>query len=175
MAKMMVAFADKQTARQIAQGLEAAGLPVFRTCATGNEVMRAFNLCEDGVLVCGTRFPDRTADQLAYDLGTRALLLAVGKAEQLENCEHPALYKLQAPFSMRELAASVQMLLQMHQKLLPHRMGDDKALIDRAKAALMRENGLTEPEAHKLLQKESMRSGETMLRCAQRILEKSGE
>ena len=109
-----------------------------------------------------------------YDLGSRALLLVVGKAEQLDNCEHPALYKLQAPFSMRELVASVQMLTQMHQKLLPHRVGDEKALIDRAKAALTRTRGLSEPEAHKLLQRESMRSGETMLRCAERILKENG-
>ena len=67
------------------------------------------------------------------------------------------------------------MLLQMHQKLLPRRTGDEKALIDRAKAALMTARGLTEPEAHKLLQRQSMRSGEPMLRCAQRILEKTGE
>ena len=174
MAKMMVALPDRQAARQLAQGLEAAGIPVFRTCVTGNDVMQAFNLCEDGVLVCGTRFPDRTADQLAYDLGARALILVVGKPEQLENCEHPALYKLQAPFSMRELAASVQMLLQMHGKLLPHRTGGDKECVEQAKAALMRQHGLSEPEAHRLLQKESMRSGETMLRCAQRILKKNG-
>ena len=175
MAKMMVAFADRQIACQVAQGLEAAGLEVFRTCVTGNEVMRAFNLCEDGVLICGTRFPDRTADQLAWDLGGRALILVVGRAEQLENCEHPAVYTVQTPFSMRELAASVQMLLQIHYKHLPHRTGSDKEQIEQAKAALMRERGLTEPAAHQWLQKESMRSGETMLRCAQRILKRTGE
>lgn len=174
MAKIMVAFADKQIARQIAQGLETAGIEVFRACATGSEVMRAFNLCGDGVLICGTRFPDRTADQLAYDLGERALILVVGKAEQLERCEHPGVYTLQAPFSMRELAASVQLLMQMHYKLLPHRKSDEKAIIDRAKAQLMREQGLTEPEAHTWLQKESMRRGESMTRCAQGILKKNG-
>ena len=170
MAKIIVAFAEKQTARQIAQGLETAGIEVFHICATGNEVMRAFNICEDGVLVCGARFPDRTADQLAWDLGERVLILVAGRPEQLELCEQPALYTLQTPFSMRELAASVHMLLQMHYKRLPHRSGGEKELVERAKEALMREKGLTEQEAHAFLQKESMRLGAKMQDCARAVL-----
>ena len=175
MARLLVAFADRQLARQIAQGLEAAGLPVFRVCSTANDARRAFNLCDDGVLICQARFPDSTADQLANDLGNRALLLAVGRAEQLGACEHPNVYTLSAPFNMRELIASANMLLQTHYKQLPHRGSDEKTLIDRAKTALMRARGLSEPEAHAWLQKESMRSGESMLRCAQRILQGTGE
>ena len=74
MAKIITAFRDRQTARQIAAALEASGLSVFRVCATGNEVMRAFNQCSDGILVCGTAFADRTVDSLCEDLGERALV-----------------------------------------------------------------------------------------------------
>ena len=112
MAKIITAFRDRQTARQIAAALEASGLSVFRVCATGNEVMRAFNQCSDGILVCGTAFADRTVDSLCEDLGERALVLAVGRPENLDNCECPALFRLTSPFSRSELIASVNMLAQ---------------------------------------------------------------
>ena len=170
MAKIIVAFSDRQLARQISQGLEAAGAEVFRVCATGGEVMRAFALCQDGVLVCGTRFPDGTADALAWDLGKRALVLAVGKAEQIELCEHPDLFTLKTPFSLRELTASVNMLVQLHYKRLPHRAGAEKGLVDQAKEKLMREKGMTEAEAHQYLQKESMRRGVKMTDSARDVV-----
>ena len=93
MAKIIVAFADPRKCEQIASVLDGCGLQVFRKCATGNEVMRAFDACHDGILVCGTRFPDRTADELAYDLGEQVLMLVLGKPDQLERCEHYALFR----------------------------------------------------------------------------------
>lgn len=176
MAKLIVAFRDRQLTRRISHALETEGLEVFRACCTGNEVMRAFNICQDGILVCGTHFADRTVDTLAWDLGKRVLILAVGRAEQLELCEHPAIHRLQAPFSKRELAACVNALLREHYSRLPHRSEQEKTLIEAAKKILMQEFGLTEKQAHQSLQKESMRHGMKMVEGARRIIaEKAGE
>lgn len=171
MAKIIVAFSDKRMARQISEALEKAGYEVFRSCSTGNEVMRAFNICQDGLLICGARFQDRTADALAWDLGRRAVILVVGRPEQIETCEHPDAYSLQIPFSRQELTATVNLMLQMHYKRLPHRSVSERDLIDRAKEILMRKHGISEKEAHQLLQKESMRSGVKMLESARKILD----
>ena len=168
MAKIITAFRDRQTARQIAAALEASGLSVFRVCATGNEVMRAFNQCSDGILVCGTAFADRTVDSLCEDLGERALVLAV---ENLDNCECPALFRLTSPFSRSELIASVNMLVQLHAQRLPRRSGEERDLVERAKKKLMDEQHLTEEQAHRLLQSESMRHGVKMTESARRVLE----
>ena len=115
MAKIITAFGDRQIARQIAGALEASGLSVFRVCVTGNEVMRAFNQCNDGILVCGTSFADRTVDSLCEDLGERAL-------------------------------------------------------VERAKKKLMDEQHITEDQAHRLLQSESMRHGIKMTESARLVL-----
>jgi AmiR/NasT family two-component response regulator len=171
MAKIVVAFRDKQVTRQISETLEAAGYEVFRTCSTGNEVMRAFGICQDGLLICGARFQDRTADALAWDLGKRAVILVIGRADQAEACEHPDIYFLKTPFYKHELTATVNVMLQMHYKRLPHRSVSERDLIDRAKEILMRRCGMTEKEAHQFLQKESMRRGVKMLDSAQKILE----
>ena len=173
MAKIITAFRDRQTARQIAAALEASGLSVFRVCATGNEVMRAFNQCSDGILVCGTAFADRTVDSLCEDLGERALVLAVGRPENLDNCEYPALFRLTSPFSRSELIASVNMLVQLHGQRLPRRSGEERELVERAKRKLMDEQHLTEDQAHRLLQSESMRHGFKMTESARRVLGES--
>ena len=170
MAKIIVAFAQKAVTRQAASVLEAAGFPVFRTCATGNEVMRAFGLCQDGIVVCGTHFADRTVNDLAYDLGDRALILAVGHADRLEVCEHPDIFTLCAPFSKGELTSAVSMLVQLHYKRMPRRPEEEKELIERAKRRLMDERGMSEAQAHRLLQQESMRRGKKMAQSALEIL-----
>ena len=170
MAKIITAFGDRQIARQIAGALEASGLSVFRVCVTGNEVMRAFNQCNDGILVCGTSFADRTVDSLCEDLGERALVLVVGKPERLNNCEYPALFRLASPFSRSELIASVNMLVQLHAQRLPRRSGEDRALVERAKKKLMDEQHITEDQAHRLLQSESMRRGIKMTESARLVL-----
>ena len=51
MAKIIVAFPDRELNRKIAEALETSGYEVFRTCMTGNEVMRAFNQCQDGIQI----------------------------------------------------------------------------------------------------------------------------
>ena len=170
MAKIITAFRDRQTARQIATALEASGLSVFRVCATGNEVMRAFSLCQDGILVCGARFPDRTADQLAEDLGPRAVILAADRPERLEMCEHPAIAKLAMPFSLSELVNAVEERVAAHDARMPRRNEADREIVERAKQKLMREHGLTETEAHRKMQKQSMQYGIKMADCARILL-----
>lgn len=171
MAKIVVAFSRKDLNEQFSRALEAEGFEVFRTCVTGNEVIRAFNMCQDGILLCGFRFADRTADMLAADLGDRVLTLVVGKPEQLELCESYEIFKLVWPATRSELAGALRMLVQLHYKRLPHRSSEEKDLIEKAKKKLMEEKGCTEKEAHQTLQKISMRSGMKMSESAKQILD----
>ncbi len=171
MAKVIVAFPDAETSRKIGEALETGGYEVFRTCTTGSEVMRAFNQCQDGVLVCGVRFQDRTADALAWDLGRQAVILVVGKPGQLENCEHPDLFKRPIPCSQTELISAVDMLLQLHDHRMPRRSAEQDEPVRAAKQLLMDARGLTEPEAHRALQRYSMKCGLRMQACAAMLLD----
>ena len=170
MARIIVAFPERESNRKIFSVLEAAGYPVFRTCMTGNEVMRAFTLCQDGVLICAPRFPDRTADTLAWDLGDQAVILAVGRPDQIALCEHPRIFRRTLPVSRTELIASVDMLLQLHDQRMPRRDSGQNQRIRMAKEKLMAEQGLTEPEAHRMLQRYAMRHGLRLTDCAEKAL-----
>ena len=174
MAKIIVAFAEEQQCARVACALEESGISVLRRCSSGAEVLRALNLCEDAVLVCGVKFTDYTADALAEDMSDEALMLVVGRPERLALCESTSVFRLSSPFGRAELVSSVRMLLQLHDMRKPRRGGDEKELIERAKRLLMQQRGLTEAQAHQTLQRASMNLGLRMTECARRILNGDG-
>ena len=171
MVKIIVAFAADEKCAQYGAVLEDAGIPVFRKCTSASEVKRTMNQCGDGIIIASCRLPDSTIDALAWDLGKQAVILAVGRPEQLELCEHPDLFRLSAPCSKGELTSAVNMLIQLHHMRLPRRTDDEKQAISRAKAYLMEKYAMTEPEAHHHLQKGAMDKGQKLAAYAAALLE----
>ena len=172
MAKVIVGFSNREALQKFTRVLERSGFDVFRSCLTGNEVMRAFSLCQDGILVCGTRFPDRTADQIAGDLNERAMVLLVDRPEHLALCDNVNAARLPMPFTAGELVNAVVRLVEEHDARMPRRSESERAEVNRAKEILMQENGFTEPEAHRYLQRKSMSMNMRMLDFARIINEK---
>lgn len=166
---VVVAFSRPETAQRFAGALEAEGLSVLRVCTAGAQALRALEPCEDAVLVCGARLPDRTADELARDLDGHAAVLVAARPELLALCEEPSLHQLALPASGTQLAGAVRAIVR-RQSRPAFRTADEGRLIDEAKRALMA-RGMTEAEAHRFLQRESMRLGVRMAVCAQLTLE----
>ena len=67
------------------------------------------------------------------------------------------------------------MLSQLHQMQLPKRSSQEQKLVKEAKEILMRRNGLTEPQAHRIMQQHAMRSGIKMADYAAQILKASAD
>lgn len=145
MVNIIVAFAAEAQCQRYAAVLEEAGYSVFRRCTSLNEVKRALNQCggrPDPVLLPPA---GRHGDALAWDLGSRAVILALGRPEQFELCEHPRVFRLTMPCSRGELLSAVNMLSQLRQMNL--RSPKERDLIARAKEYLMKQYAITEPEA----------------------------
>ena len=66
---------------------------------------------------------------------------------------------------------ALEMLNQLHRRQMPRRAGAEKELVEQAKAILMKQLHLTEPEAHHLLQKQAMDHSTKMAEYAARIVE----
>ena len=167
---VVVAFSRPETAQRFAGALEAEGLSVLRVCTAGAQALRALEPCEDAVLVCGARLPDRTADELARDLDGRAAVLVAARPELLALCEEPSLHQLALPASGAQLAAAVRAAVRPERPA--SRTADEGRLIGKAKRALMA-RGMTEAEAHRFLQRESMRLGVRMAVCARMALDRN--
>lgn len=171
MVNIILAFTTTEQCKLYAGVLEGAGYQVFRCCTSAGEVKRALSACYDGLVICASRLPDSTVDALAWDLGKRALMLVIGRAENLALCEHPDIFRLKTPCGRAEMISAVNMLAQLHRMRLPRRSAGEDQVILRAKRYLMETQTLTEPEAHRRLQQRAMRSGQKLAECAAQLLE----
>ena len=99
---------------------------------------RALNECEDGVAILAGSLPNALPDELAADVGEAFQLLLIARPESLESCESPEVFKLAYPCPGSAVIGALEMLSQLHAMRLPRRTGEDKRLVDRAKALLIK-------------------------------------
>ncbi len=174
MIRTVVAFATEDARNTISGLLEKSGISVRFSCRTGLEAVRAIKKMGGGVVVCGSRLPDMTADELCFELYESAFFLVVGKPSQLQLCESEDIFKLSTPLRGGELAGSVNMLLQMDERRsrssLPKRSDMDKDLVMRAKSFVMEKNGMSEDAAYRFIQRRSMETSTPMTEIARLIL-----
>jgi len=170
MAKIVVAFRDHTTAESITSLLRESGYEVIRVCTSGNEVKRTFGLIQDGILISGWRLKDRNLDQVIEDLNEHVEVLCISKSAQFANIRSARVFHLSPPVKKSVLAAMADMLIQLHYQKLPRRDDADKQLLDKAKEKIMHEKNMSEQEAHRYLQKLSMRLGIRISQVAEKIL-----
>ncbi len=175
MARIVVASASETSREHVSRLLSSSGFSVFRCCASGSELRRTINECEDGIVVLMGVLPDCKPDELQWDYGDRIQILLVAKPLALESCEAPEIFRLPLPLSSQALIGAVQMLSQLHQMRLPKRAGTEKETVEQAKRLLMNQHGIPEPEAHRLLQQYAMNHGVKMADYAAQILRTSRE
>lgn len=175
MARIVIASAAEESREKLSQLLVSSGFTVFRCCASGSELRRTINECEDGIVVLMGVLPDCKPDELQWDYGDRIQILLIAKPLVLESCEAPEIFRLPLPLSSQALIGAVQMLSQLHQMRLPKRAGTEKEAVDQAKRLLMKQHGITEPEAHRALQQYAMNHGVKMADYAAQILRASRE
>lgn len=163
---LIVAFETEAASRRVCELLAASSLPVRSVCRSGAEVLRMVQYMGGGVVICGVKLTDMTADQLYDDLDGQAFLLAAAKPEALEMCENPRIFRLPLPTNRYALAAAVQMLTQLEGMSASAHSRPDQEIIQKAKILLETNGSMTEEEAHRYLQKRSMQSRRKMAEVA---------
>ena len=175
MARIVIVSQSDDSRTKLYRLLISSGYQVFRSCSSGSELRRALSESEDCVVVMVGYTPDCKPDELVWDYRESVQILLIAKQPVLENIESPEIFKLTMPASGQAVIGAVEMLSQLHRMKLPHRTGESKDIVDRAKAVLMKQKGLSEPAAHRAMQRYAMNHGMKMAEFAARILEQSGE
>lgn len=175
MARIVIASASEASREQLNRLLVSSGFSVFRCCASGSELRRTINECEDGIVILLGNLPGCSPDELQWDYDQRVQILLIGKPAVLESCESPEIFRMPLPLSGQALVGAMNMLSQLHQMRLPKRSSDDKQTVEQAKKLLMARHGITEPEAHRALQQYAMNHGMKMAEYAAEILKASKE
>ena len=174
MDRIVVAFANEEAQRRIARLLESDGVSPVGCFFSGADAIRAIRQLGGGIVVCGFKLRDMTAQDLAASLQDLATLLVVSSAANLDFCEGENLFKLATPAARSDFFASLDLLRRLESRShpRPHRAEEEQRLIRQAKALLMDINRMTEAEAHRFLQKRSMDTGTRLAETAQHIIDR---
>ena len=172
MSRLIVAFESDAVSKRVTELLLSGALNVRAVCRTGAEVIRQVRYMGSGVVLCGVKFSDMTADALYEDLEGKAYLLVIAKPQELEICENNRVFRLPLPINRYDLCASARMLSQLEEmnRPRPDRGSTDAELISYAKGMLMDKRSMSESEAHRYLQKLSMASGQPLAGIARQII-----
>ena len=166
MARIVIVSASDKNRNALSQLLVSSGLPVFRCCASGSELRRTMDVCEDGVVILMGSLSDCTPEELQWDYGDRIQMLWIGKPALLDSCEAKEIFHLPLPASSQAIVGAVEMLNQLHHMQLPKRGGTEKEKVEQARKQLMESQGLTEAQAHRALQQYAMNHGMKMADAA---------
>ena len=162
MARMIIAGASEENRDQMTRLLASSGFSVFRSCGSGSTLRRTISESEDCIVILMGQLPDCKADELVWDYGDRVQILLIARPSVLDDCESREIFKLAIPTSGRSILGALEMLNQLHAMRAPKRLGTERQVVEQAKEILMRQRGLSEPEAHHLLQKYAMDHGMKM-------------
>lgn len=174
MRQVIVAFERQSNCDRLRESIERGGEFSCVVCRTADQVRRAVRKLRLDLVVCGFKLGEESCESLFYDLPQRCSMLMVAPQARLELCEAEGIFKLQAPVRRSELLASVRLLAQLHRSGRDEgparRSQEEQELVERAKAVLMDRHGMTEEQAHRFLQKQSMDNGARLTDTAKLVL-----
>lgn len=173
-----MANSNPDYAKRIASVLHSSGLYVGSVCVSGAQLMNFANKhYHGGVVVCSVKLRDMPAVNLPRVIGPGydfLFLISPQLAGMKDSIEHAS---LMMPINRMSLISTVNMFLNVSdytplsiKKKLAAGNYEEKQVILKAKNLLISRNNLTEPQAHRFIQKKSMDTGKKMVETAMIIL-----
>lgn len=177
MSSIIVANSNPDYAKRIAALLHSAGLYTGSVCTTGASVIDfAHKHYHGGVVVTSVKLRDAPAINLPGLIPNYDFLFLVG-SQFLAVCDRLDCAHLILPVKRMDIINTVNMFLNISdftplsiKKKLAAADLDEKAVIKKAKDLLIERNHLTEPQAHRFIQKKSMDTGKKMVETSLIIL-----
>lgn len=192
---IILAFPEIKSAARVRDALLRHGLAVRGIARNGAAALR-MTLLEDGggLIICSANLSDMTAPILFSNLTDDfdMLILSTGPELDAYDFQKEGMYLITLPVISEDLAFYARSLMETRQ--LPRlgvmsnmnsptakdvfskkaaRSAEEKRKIESAKLILMRKERMSEAQAHRFLQKESMIKGMKMSSLAEQILRDS--
>jgi response regulator NasT len=174
---IIVVFPNPDNGRAIKSLLVRSGFSVTAVCTTGAQAMAALDDLNEGIVVCGYKFPDMMYNELKENLPTDFEMMLVAGRTNLQDAMGDDVVCVEMPIKGQDLIDTLSMIVQTcERKKRKRRMQPkvrseaDKAVISKAKELLMDRNNMTEEEAHRYLQKMSMDTGTGLVEASQMVV-----
>lgn len=177
MGTILIALPKRDDAERLASKLRERGSPEdIVICHTAADILRTSNNREFGVAICTKSLVDMGyADLLSYMPPTFGMIVLT-KDASLEVLSD-RMVRIQLPFRVGEIRSTIETLnhnlyyrFRKRKKTVPKRSEAEQQIIDEAKQLLINKKGLSEPEAYRYIQKNSMDAGRTFVESARMIL-----
>lgn len=175
---IIVVFPKLQDAQGIKNLLVRNGYRVAATCTSGTQAMSFMDSMDYGIVVCGYKLTDMIYSDLFQELPSTFQMMVLASRMKLENGVEDGVVCVEMPLKAYELINTLEMMSSALERIRKkgkskpkERNVAQKAIIDEAKELLMRKKNMTEEEAHRYIQKNSMDSGTNMVETAQMVLQ----
>lgn len=177
MISIIVVFPKQEEANSIRRLLIRNGFDVVAACTTGTQVIKLLDDLDYGIVVSGYKFVDMMYDELLECLPDSFQMLLVASQSNYAESTQDNLLCLSMPIKVADLVDTVRL---MYDKLSYQykrrrakplvRSEEDRKVITEAKLLLMQKKQMTEEEAHRYIQKQSMDNGTNMVETSHMIL-----
>ena len=175
---IIVAFAKSEDAQNFKSILVRGGFDGVTACTSGAQALSAMDDLGSGVILCGYRLNDMLYSELLQDMPAYFKMVMVASEKHApEEPETDNFIYLKSPMQKSDLFSTLELMMEGvrrdRKKAKEKRMkrsDADRKVIDQAKAILMERHHMTEPEAHRYLQKCAMDSGTDLLETAGMII-----
>ena len=168
MKEIIVVYPKKETALSLRSLIEKSGFHVTHICALGSSALEIAHEKQSGIIVCPFLMRDITAAELAEQVPPGFDIIALSKNGSEQYMGN--LITLPVPMDREDFLNTVHMLASSKSSFT-RRTGEDGEYISKAKEALMHIKGMSETQAHKYLQQQSMKSGKKIAAAAMDILD----
>ncbi|BDF05796.1 ANTAR domain-containing response regulator [[Clostridium] hylemonae] len=177
MVGIIVVFPNKDNAANIRNLLARGGMTVTGVCTTGAQAMNYADTVDEGIVVCGYKLKDMLYSELREYLPSNFEMLLIASPDKWSSGLADGVMGLNMPLKVYDLLNTVEMMLESMNRRRRKRKQEPKErnpkqqeVIRRAKELLMDRNNMSEGEAHRYLQKNSMDSGTNMAETAEMVL-----
>ena len=166
MVNIIVVFRKMEDARNIRSVLMRNGFTVTAVCSTGLQAIGLFDDLKNGIVICGYQLTDMLYTEIYDNLPQDFHMLLMARESVLPDLKGNDIVCLPLPARVRDLTETVAMMQRtIEVRIKKKRQGP------RGKKLLMNRNNMTEPEAHRYLQKTAMDTGTSMVETAQMVLD----
>lgn len=179
MGNILIAMPKRDDANRIGDIIRRSDIwidPIISS--SGSETLQMVRSREVSLVICTKKLRDMGYEELSSYMPVSANMILLTQDANLIPFSSNVT-RILMPFKIKDLTDTIKLLLpelKERPKLKkPKRSLEDQKIIDEAKALLMEKNDMTEPDAFRYIQKNSMDSGRTMLESAQMILMMSGK
>lgn len=175
MLSIIVVFPKTEDGKNIKNVLMKFGYEVQAVCTSGASAVSLANELDEGIVICGYRYPDMHYLDLYNYLPRSFQMLLIASPAKLSECINNEIICLGMPLKTKDLMNTLDMMTYQYMRQKKKTKGKqrtqaEKDIIQKAKIVLMERNNMSEEDAHRYIQKTSMDSGTNMVETSEMIL-----